>query len=384
MQSQSLIQVGRDLRRPPQSSTNYCSTPGQSQLHPAKAPQGGRIHCQWTISSSLWPPAWAKHFPLSPVSISPHATCAQFFPFFISEFLWEESGSAPIQFPSGSKVSIKTQLGHLISRMKKLSSSASPPVPRSAWWPFMVSLPLVSLSLVLGSTAWHRDSTQRLSESSAGDGALPWTCWVQLCQHGPGDGWCCKDTPVTLCSLLYNCTQGLLGRGAFLQASGTSPSLDLSGMTDSSLMMTHDNSLRGLQCVLSGPTDQLIYIDPNSILPYCGCSLPPQSFASRPDTEQTLTVKPAVWWSSASIWLVFILIFPADTLEVAIFAVLLIPHQFWFQTSSELPHSAPTSLDHTLCYFLVTHFYLLSAFFLCLSWSRGSSVISSFHYQFSP
>lgn len=60
-----------------------------------------------------------------------------------------------------------------------------------------------------------------------------------------------------------------------------------------------------------------------------------------------LTVKPAVSWSSASIWVVFLLIFTAETLVVAIPAVLLIPHQCWFQTSSELPHSAPTSLDHT-------------------------------------
>lgn len=97
---------------------------------------------------------------------------------------------------------------------------------------------------------------------------------------------CCKDTPLTLCSL-YNSTQGLFGRGAFLQASGTSPSLDLSVMADSSFMMTQDNSLRGLQCVLSGPIDQLILKDPNSMLAYCGCSLPPPSFASRPETEQT-------------------------------------------------------------------------------------------------
>lgn len=151
------------------------------------------------------------------------------------------------------------------------------------------SFPLDSLFLVLGSTAWHEHSTKRLSNSSGGEEPVPWTRWVQLCQHGSGGGWppLLQGHTTDPVQLVVQQHPGLFGRGAFLQASGTSPSLDLSVMADSSFMMTQDNSLRGLQCVLSGPIDQLILKDPNSMLAYCGCSLPPPSFASRPETEQT-------------------------------------------------------------------------------------------------
>lgn len=183
MQSHSLIQVGRDLRRPPQSSTNYCSTPGWSQLHPAKA---------WVLSGREDTPpmdnlfqslttCMGKTFPLSPVSISSHATCAQFFSL---QHFWSPlrrvclcSHSAPLRKRSVHQDSThpshlqdeETAPQPLLCALTSLMAlHGLLPIGEPLSWPGIYSL---------------AQGLHRLSEPSGGEGLLPWTCWVQLCQH---------------------------------------------------------------------------------------------------------------------------------------------------------------------------------------------------------
>lgn len=122
----------------------------------------------------------------------------------------------------------------------------------------------LSASLLSWDPQFSTGTTQRDCQNQVeGKDPFPGPAGCSWCQHGPGGGWLPlpQGYATDPLQLVLKQHPGPFGTGAFLQASGTSPSLDLSvmtEMTDSSFMVIHDSSLSGLQCVLSGPTDQLI------------------------------------------------------------------------------------------------------------------------------
>lgn len=120
----------------------------------------------------------------------------------------------------------------------------------------MGSSPLVSLSLGLGSTAWHRDSTDCQNQVEGKD-SFPGPAGCSYASTA-GSGW-----PPLLQGHSADPVQLVVQQhpepfGQRCLSPGTSSSLELSVMADSSFVMTRDSSLRGLQCVPSGPTEQLI------------------------------------------------------------------------------------------------------------------------------
>lgn len=197
MQSHSLIQVGRDLRRPPHPSTSSKQhwLLLYTRLITASSSQGLNTLREggYTTNGQSLPVSDHLHgqdiFPLSPVSISPHATCAQFFslPHFWAPLrrVWLCTHSAPLRKQSLHQD--PTQSSHLWDEQTQLFSLSS--CAMTSLMALLGSFPLDSLFLVLESTAWHKHSTKRLSNSSGGEGPVPWTCWVQLCQCGSGGGW---------------------------------------------------------------------------------------------------------------------------------------------------------------------------------------------------
>lgn len=225
MQSHSLIQVGRDLKRPPQSSINYCSTPGWSQLHPAKAwiPSGREdtpLMVNFFQSLTTW---MGKTFFPCLQSASPLVQPVPSF-FFLVPFLGSPEKSLALHpFSSPQEAKCPSSPNSAISSQDE---AAQPPSLSSS---AMISLMALHGLLPIGQPL----SCPRIH--SLAQGLHKETVKIKWRGRPPSPDlqgavvparpWGCKDTPLTLCSFLYKAPRAFWAEVPFSRLQEHPPAL---------------------------------------------------------------------------------------------------------------------------------------------------------------